>query len=174
MRNPLTICGTRLHFADFAYKFCGLHLHLRIPLTFCGIHQQLRNPEQLAMLACCGIRNKTNVPTKITLQVYVCGIHWNFVCGVHLQFGTYCKTCLWNPETYRHKIVLLSSAQFGLVKMIFFVVRTSPYLVTVLDPSFVRNCNYLIRKFRNFKAKHQKSPWKSSKATFDQILPSTD
>ena len=25
------------------------------------------------------------------------------------------KTCLWSPGTYRHKIVLLSSAQFGLV-----------------------------------------------------------
>ena len=25
------------------------------------------------------------------------------------------KTCLWNPGTYRHKIVRLSSAQFGLV-----------------------------------------------------------
>ena len=25
------------------------------------------------------------------------------------------ETCLWNPGTYRHKIVRLSSAQFGLV-----------------------------------------------------------
>ena len=25
------------------------------------------------------------------------------------------KTCLWNPGTYRHKIVRLSIAQFGLV-----------------------------------------------------------
>ena len=28
------------------------------------------------------------------------------------------KACLWNPGTYRHKIVLLSSAQFGLVMLI--------------------------------------------------------
>ena len=35
----------------------------------------LRNPEQLAIFACCGIRKKTNVLTKLTLQVYVCGIH---------------------------------------------------------------------------------------------------
>ena len=64
------------------------------------------------------IRNKTNVPTKIALQVFVCGIHWNCVCGIHLHFGTYFKTCLWNPGTYRHKIVLLSTAQFGLVMLI--------------------------------------------------------
>ena len=90
---------------------------IRNPLTFCGIHLQLRNPEQLALFACCGKRKKTNVPTKFTSQVYVCGIHWKFVCGIHLHFGTYFKTCLWNPGTYRHKIVLLSSAQFGLVKV---------------------------------------------------------
>ena len=29
------------------------------------------------------------------------------------------KTCLWNPGTYRHKIVLLSSAQFGLVTKLY-------------------------------------------------------
>ena len=114
MRNPLTICGIYLQFAESAY-ICGFHLHLLIPLTFCGIQLQLRTPEQLAILACCGFRNKTNVPTKFTLQVYVCGIHLNFVCGIHLHFGTYFKTCLWNPGTYRYKIVLLSSEQFGLV-----------------------------------------------------------
>ena len=92
IRNPLTVCG--------------IHLHLRNPLTFYGIHVQLRNPEQLAIFACCGIRNKTNEPTKFTLEVYVCGIHWNFVSGIHLHFGTYFK----KPGTYRHKIVLLSSA----------------------------------------------------------------
>ena len=27
----------------------------------------------------------------------------------------YFETCLWNPGTYRHKIVLLSSARFGLI-----------------------------------------------------------
>ena len=110
LRNPPT-------FADFAYKFCEFHLHLRIPLTFCGIHLQLRNPEQLAIFACCGIRSKTNIPKKFRLQVYVCGIHWNFVCGIHLHFGTYFKTCLWNPGIYRHKIVLLSSTPFGLVML---------------------------------------------------------
>ena len=59
--NPLTVCV--------------IQFHLRIPLTFCRIHLHLRNPEQLAIFACFGIRNKTNLPTKFTLQVYVCGIH---------------------------------------------------------------------------------------------------
>ena len=109
-----TVSGIR-KFADSAYRFCGFHLHLRIPLTFCGIHLQLRNPKQRRIFACCGIRNKTNVPTKFTLQLLVRGIHWNFVSEVPLHFGTYLKTFLWNPGTYRRKIVRLSSAQFGLV-----------------------------------------------------------
>ena len=58
------------------------------------------------------------VPTNFTLYVYVCGIHWSFVWGIHLHFGTYFKTCLWNPRTFRYKIVLLSSAQFGLVMVL--------------------------------------------------------
>ena len=40
--------------------------------TFCGIHLLLRIPQQQAIFACCGIRNKTNVPINFTLQVYVC------------------------------------------------------------------------------------------------------
>ena len=54
---------------------CGIYLHLRIQLRFCGIYLQLRNPKQIAILACCGIRNETNVPRRFTLQVFVCGIH---------------------------------------------------------------------------------------------------
>ena len=94
---------------------CWIHLHLRTPLTIWGIYLQLRNPEQLAIFACCGIRNKTNLTTKLTLKVYVCGIQRNFVRVIHLHFETCFKTFLWNPGTYIHKIVLLSSAQFGLV-----------------------------------------------------------
>ena len=78
--NPLTICGIRLHlriphkiFADSAYT-CGFHFN------FCGIHLQLRNPEQLAIFSGCGIRNKTNVPTKCMLNPL--------------------KVCLWNPFTF--------------------------------------------------------------------------
>ena len=98
-QNPLTVCGIRLH--------------LRIRLTFCGIHLRLRNPKQLAIFACCGIRDTTNVPKKFTLHSYVCGIHGSFV--IHLHFGTCLKISFWNPGTYRHKIVRLSSTQFGLV-----------------------------------------------------------
>ena len=82
MRNPLTICEVNLQFAESAY-ICGFRIQiLRIPLIFVDSTYilrnpliQSRNPEQLAIFACCGIRNKTNVPTKFTLQVYVCGIH---------------------------------------------------------------------------------------------------
>ena len=104
IRNPLTICG--------------FHLHLRIPLTFCGIHLQLRNPEQLAIIACCGNRDTTNVTRKFTLQLFVRGIFGKFVTGIHLQFKTCFKISFWNPGTYKHKIGHLSNAQFGLVRKI--------------------------------------------------------
>ena len=82
MRNPLTICEVHLQFAESAY-ICGFRIQiLRIPLIFADSTYilrnpliQLRNPEQLAIFAGCGIRNKTKVPTKFTSQVYVCGIH---------------------------------------------------------------------------------------------------
>ena len=104
-----------LQFAGYAYKFCGFHLYLRIPFTFCGIHLQLQNPEQPAIFACCRIRSKLNVPTKFTLQVFVRGIHVNLLSGILLHIGTCLITCLWSPATCRHKVVRLSSAQFGLV-----------------------------------------------------------
>ena len=75
-------------FADYAYKFCGFHLHLRIPLTFGGIHLQFRNPEQLAIFACCGIRNKTK--NKCADETYVTDI-----CTRNPL-----KFCLWNPITF--------------------------------------------------------------------------
>ena len=116
--NCLTVGSRLLIFADSAYKFCGFHLHLRIPLTFCGIHLQLRNSKQLAIFACCGFRGTTNVPTEFMLQVFVRGIHRSFVSGIHWFFGTSLKVCLWNPGTCRHKTVRLSSAQFGLVMIV--------------------------------------------------------
>ena len=85
----------RLTFANLAY--------------ICGNHLQLWNPKQLAIFACCGIRDTTNMPTKFTLHSYV--------RGIHLHFGTCLKFSFWNPGTYRHKIFRLSSAQFGLVMM---------------------------------------------------------
>ena len=101
-RKPLTVCGIRLH--------------LRIPLTFCGVHLQLRNLKLIAVFACCGIRDTTNMPTNFTLHSYVSEIHGNFVSGIHLHFSKRLKISFWNPDrTYRHKIVRLSSAQFSLV-----------------------------------------------------------
>ena len=102
--NWQIVSGIRIFFADSTYI-------LRIPLTFCGIHLPLRNPEQLAIFACSGIRNKTNVPTNFTLEL--------FKRGIHETFATCLKICLWNPGTYRHKIVRLSSAQLGLVMNLF-------------------------------------------------------
>ena len=52
------------------------------------------------------------------LHSYVLGIHGSFVSGIHLHFGTCLKISFWNPGTYRHKIVRLSSAQFGLVMVV--------------------------------------------------------
>ena len=92
IRNPLTVRGIRLN--------------LRIPLTFCGILLQLRNPKQLAIFACCGIRDTTNVPTKFTLHSYVREVHGIFVSGINLHFGTCLKISYWSPGTYRHQIVL--------------------------------------------------------------------
>ena len=102
MRNPLTICGIRLHLRIPLTNFADSTYILRHPLTFA---------ESRTTSCICLSRNTT----KFTLQIFVRGIHWNFVIGIHLHFGTYLKTCHWNPGTYRHKIVRLSSAQFGLV-----------------------------------------------------------
>ena len=71
---------------------CGIRLYLRFPFIFCGIHFLLE-----------------------TILFYVRGIHGSFLSGVHLHFGTCFKISFWNPGTYRHKTVRLSSAQFGLV-----------------------------------------------------------
>ena len=76
-------CGIQLQIAESTY-ICGFRLQiLLIPLTLSGISLELRKPEQLALFACCGIRSKTNVPAKFTLQVLVRGIHGNFVSGIH-------------------------------------------------------------------------------------------
>ena len=65
LRNPHT-------FADSADKFCGFHLNFAASTYSC-------DPEKLAIFARCGICNKINVLTKFTLQVFVRGIHLNFV-----------------------------------------------------------------------------------------------
>ena len=54
----------------------GIRMSLRNLLTFadstyiCGINLQLWNPEQLAIIACCGILNKTNKPTNFTTKLF--------------------------------------------------------------------------------------------------------
>ena len=89
--------------------------HKVVESTFsCGTRLHLGNPEQLPILARCGIRNKINVPTKLVLQVFIRGIHLNFVCRIYLDFGTCLQICLWNPGTYRQKIVRLFSAVWPL------------------------------------------------------------
>ena len=44
----------------------------------CEIRLRFQNPEQLAIFAHCGFRDKTNVPTRFTLQVIVREIHGSF------------------------------------------------------------------------------------------------
>ena len=103
-RNPQITSEIRKLLVESAFclriplKFADSTYILRIPLTYCGINLQLPNPKKLAIFSCCGLRNKTNVPTNFTLQVFVCGIHDNFVSGIHLHFGICLKICLWNPE----------------------------------------------------------------------------
>ena len=87
-----------LTFADSTY-------FLRILSTICRIQNNK------LYLFFCGIRNKTILPTRFTLKVYV--------RGIHLHFGTCLKIGLWNPRTYKHKTVRLYSAQFGLVVMFY-------------------------------------------------------
>ena len=107
--NLLTVCVIRLHlrnpptnFADSTY-ICGLHLHI-VKITYI-LRKPLTVAESRATSYICLLRNpqQNNVSTKFTLQIYVCGIHWNFVCRIHLHFGTFFKICLWNPGTYRQK-----------------------------------------------------------------------
>ena len=67
------------------------------------------------MFASCIIRDATRVPTKLTLQVFVCGIHKYFVGGIHLQFGTSRKPAIWFPVTYRQE----SEGQFHVLKKLY-------------------------------------------------------
>ena len=52
------------------------------------------------------------------------------------------KTCLWNPGTYKHKIVLLSSAQLGLV-MLHFEVKSCKSEIVITE-NFSISHNWLI------------------------------
>ena len=78
------------------------------PTYICGIRLHFRNPEQLPIIDPFRIRNKSNVLTKLTLQISVRGNYGNFVNGILIDFGTNLNNYLWNPGTYRQKIVRLS------------------------------------------------------------------
>ena len=108
--NSFTVCGFRLQI-------------LRIPLTFADSTYILRNPltvaESRTTSYICLLRNPQQI--KCADKNYVTSIctrnprkscKWN-----PLTFWNSLNTCLWNPGTYRHKIVRLSSAQFGLVML---------------------------------------------------------
>ena len=89
MRNPLTICGVPLHFAESAY-ICGFHIQiLRIPLAFAISTYILRNPltvaESITTSYICLLRNPQQ--NKSADEVYVTGI-----C-----MRNPLKFCLWNP-----------------------------------------------------------------------------
>ena len=86
----------------------GIHLQFAESAYICGFHLRFRESKQLAIFACCGSRDTTNVPTNFTLHSYVRGIHRSFVSGIHLLFGTCLKINFWNPGTYRHKVVRLT------------------------------------------------------------------
>ena len=95
---------------------CKRNTHKLVESNYiCGIRFHSQNPEQLPLFSCRGLRDKTNVHTKFTLQAFDRGIDGNFANEIPLLFVTRLKTCLWNPGTYRHKILRLSSAQSGLV-----------------------------------------------------------
>ena len=111
--NPQNISGTT-NSRPIPQFVSGIRINLRT-FYICGTRLHMRNPELLTIFARCGIRNKTNEPTKFSLKVFVCGIHGNVASEIHLHFGKRSKTCLWIPGTYKHKIVRLSTAQFGLV-----------------------------------------------------------
>ena len=110
MRNPLTICGIRLllripqiNFAD-STQICGFHLHFAKSTYSCGI----QNNQLFLLLAESATKQMGRQKLRYRNTL-------NFICGIHLHLRTYFKTCFWTSGTYRHKIVLLSSAQFGLV-----------------------------------------------------------
>ena len=52
----------------------------------------MRILEQLSVFARCRIRNKTNKPTKSTLQVFVRVIRGNLSSVIHLHFETNLRT----------------------------------------------------------------------------------
>ena len=78
---------------------------------------------EFTLLAKC--HNHINVPTKFVADCFhyetkLCILLFLFCSFIFFDHSdtilTCLKTCSWNPGTYRHKIVGISSAQFGHVK----------------------------------------------------------
>ena len=102
---------------------------LRIPLTFAHSTYNLLNPltvaESRKTSYICLLRNPQQI--KCADKSYITGI-----CTRNSQkccrrnppaIWNMFKISLWNPGTYRHKIVRLSSAQFSLLVMFFFKIK---------------------------------------------------
>ena len=79
LRNILT-------FAEYSY-ICGFHYKILLILITiaettnilqCKIRSQLSNPEYLATIDCCIIRDKTNESTIFLLQLFVRAYYGNF------------------------------------------------------------------------------------------------
>ena len=86
LRNPITI-------ADSAYKICGLHLHLRTPLTFCGIHL-VAEPKKSSYNHLLQNPRHNKCAKKFTLQVFFSRNQKKF--------------CQWSPLTFWNKFKGLS------------------------------------------------------------------
>ena len=75
-----------------------------------------------------------------------------FFCGVHLLFETFLTIFLWNPGSYRHQIVRLSSAQFGLVMGVVFFLQTNfDFLTSHFDGIFLYHSKCIVVLSLNLK-----------------------
>ena len=112
--NPQIVSGIHKVLVEFAFclhfqlKIADSTYFLRIPLAVddsrtTSYIRLLRNPRQNK---CADIIYVTLICTRNPRK---------FVSGINLHFGTCLNISFWNRGTFRHKIVRLYSAQFGLV-----------------------------------------------------------
>ena len=64
---------------------------------------------------------------KCAVKYFLQGLQM-FLRGIHSHFKICLEICLWNPGTYIHKVVCLSSAKFGLVMNFLMNVRSTRYV----------------------------------------------
>ena len=126
-------------------QICEILYSLQIPLTFADCAYILRNPltvaESRTTSYICLLRNPHQ--NKWADKAYVTDICMRnplkFCLWNPLIFLSIFKTCLWNPGIYRQKIVLLSSAQFGLVMI------KAEYIPLYIWPLTFTESNYILR-----------------------------